>query len=134
MSFVETTSMLYDSYDWRSILIRSVADMCTEETCPEMSAGAHYSYYWTDFNGSNPVPVGVFGGGEEKMSAKLYITTLFQSISDLFHSSPYNKCASGVFPDNFMHTSRAIFKKLFRVYAHVYHHHLNVDAEWWDHA
>ncbi|KAM7459158.1 hypothetical protein BLSTO_00062 [Blastocystis sp. subtype 1] len=105
MNFVEITSMLYDS----------VSDMCTKESCPEMSAGPHYSYYWTDFNGSNPVP----------MTAKQYINTLFQSINDLFESEPFNQCASGVFPESFMKTSRAIFKKLFRVYAHVYHNHLN---------
>lgn len=39
-------------------LMHRVSDMCTKESCPEMSAGPHYSYYWTDFNGSNPVPVG----------------------------------------------------------------------------
>lgn len=60
------------------------------------------------------------------MTAKQYINTLFQSITDLFESEPFNQCASGVFPESFMKTSRAIFKKLFRVYAHVYHNHLNV--------
>ncbi|KNB46478.1 kinase activator [Blastocystis sp. subtype 4] len=91
-----------------------VCDVCQ---CPEMTAGPHYTYFWTDLNGSNPVP----------MSAHDYITTLFQSISDLFHSNPYNQCANGVFPEDFMSTCRTIFKKLFRVYAHVYHHHLNVE-------
>lgn len=31
--------------------------MCTDESCPEMTAGRNYSYVWTDFNGSNPTPV-----------------------------------------------------------------------------
>ena len=62
------------------------------------------------------------------MTAKQYIYTLFQSIKDLFESEPFNQCASGVFPESFMKTSRAIFKKLFRVYAHVYHNHLNAVA------
>ena len=35
----------------------SVIDVCTPEACPEMAAGPHYSYYWTDFNGSSPVQV-----------------------------------------------------------------------------
>ena len=104
MDFVETTSILYDS----------IVDVCTPEVCPEMAAGSHYSYYWTDFNGSDPVP----------MSAREYILTLFQSISDVFSNPPFNACDKGEFPESFMYMCRAIFKKLFRVYAHVYHHHL----------
>lgn len=60
------------------------------------------------------------------MSAREYILTLFQSISDVFNTPPFSQCNQGVFPDNFMSMCRAIFKKLFRVYAHVYHHHLIV--------
>ena len=30
-----------------------------------------------------------------------------------------------MFPEDFMPVMRILFKKLFRVYAHVYHHHLN---------
>lgn len=60
------------------------------------------------------------------MSANEYINTLFQYISDLFKRPPYNECKNGVFPEEFMKTVSNIFKRLFRVYAHVYHHHLNV--------
>lgn len=31
----------------------------------------------------------------------------------------------GVYPENYITVMQIIFKKLFRVYAHVYHHHLN---------
>ena len=60
------------------------------------------------------------------MTANEYIITLINSIHELFSNPPYNRCADGIFPEDFMHTCRAIYKKLFRVYAHVYHHHLNV--------
>ena len=59
------------------------------------------------------------------MSANEYINTLFQYISDLFKRAPYNECENGIFPDDFMKTVSNIFKRLFRVYAHVYHHHLD---------
>lgn len=62
------------------------------------------------------------------MSANEYINSLFQYISDLFKRSPYNECKNGVFPEDFIPTVSTIFKKLFRVYAHVYHHHLNVSC------
>lgn len=57
MEFVETTFILYDSYQFISLVIPRVSDMCTDETCPEMTAGHHYSYVWTDFSGGNPTPV-----------------------------------------------------------------------------
>lgn len=58
MDFVETTNLLYDSYLLYSLFDSfSVVDVCTPEACPEMAAGPHYSYYWTDFNGSSPVQV-----------------------------------------------------------------------------
>lgn len=61
MDFVETTNLLYDSYfsSYISEIFR-VVDVCTPEACPEMAAGPHYSYYWTDFNGSSPVQVACF--------------------------------------------------------------------------
>ena len=31
----------------------------------------------------------------------------------------------GIYPDNYMPIMHIVFKKLFRVYAHVYHHHLD---------
>lgn len=35
----------------------SVSDVCTAKECPEMTAGPHYTYLWTDFHGSDPIPV-----------------------------------------------------------------------------
>lgn len=60
------------------------------------------------------------------MTANEYVNTLFQYISDLFKRPPYNQCKNGVFPPDYLDTIKTLFKKLFRVYAHVYHHHLNV--------
>lgn len=60
------------------------------------------------------------------MTANEYVNTLFQYISDLFKRPPFNECRNGSFPPNYVDTVKVLFKKLFRVYAHVYHHHLNV--------
>ena len=35
----------------------SIADECTSSTCPEMTAGPHYTYLWTDSRGSDPISV-----------------------------------------------------------------------------
>ena len=60
------------------------------------------------------------------MTAPQYISTLFESIDELFSSSRYDQCKNDVFRDEVMQVSRAFYNELFRVYAHVYHHHLNV--------
>ena len=105
VDFVQEITLLYDS----------ISDECTSATCPEMTAGPHYTYLWTDAHGSNPV----------NMSANEYVNTLFQYISDLFKRPPFIDCKNGVFPEEFIPTVKNIFKRLFRVYSHVYHHHLN---------
>ena len=62
------------------------------------------------------------------MTANEYVNTLFQYISDLFKRPPFDECKNGTFPPNYVDVVKVLFKKLFRVYAHVYHHHLNVHA------
>ena len=41
----------------RAWLSSSIAEECTRSSCPEMTAGPHYTYLWTDSRGSNPVSV-----------------------------------------------------------------------------
>ena len=41
---------------WVVCSFPSVSSVCK---CPEMTAGPHYTYFWTDFNGSSPTPVGM---------------------------------------------------------------------------
>ena len=42
---------------WIFFLSFSIADECTSSTCPEMTAGPHYTYLWTDSRGSDPISV-----------------------------------------------------------------------------
>lgn len=37
--------------------ISRIAEECTRSSCPEMTAGPHYTYLWTDGRSSNPVSV-----------------------------------------------------------------------------
>ena len=55
--FVQEITLLYDSCRFISFLTRRIADECTNKTCPEMTAGPHYTYLWTDSKGSTPVNV-----------------------------------------------------------------------------
>ena len=55
--FVQEISLLYDSYDCQRIFDCRISDECTSQSCPEMTAGPHYAYLWTDFKGSSPIEV-----------------------------------------------------------------------------
>ncbi|KAK8808863.1 hypothetical protein WA538_002232 [Blastocystis sp. DL] len=96
------------------LLWESVSDFCNPRTCPEMTAGPHYTYLWTDQYTREPV----------SMPACNYISNVFIWISDEFNSKEFTQIPNGVYPEDFMHIMQIVFKKLFRVYAHVYHHHL----------
>ena len=37
----------------------SISDNCTIDTCPEMTAGPHYTYLWTDDRKQDPISVSV---------------------------------------------------------------------------
>lgn len=57
VDFVQEITLLYDSYVFGFSLTSSISDECTSTTCPEMTAGPHYTYLWTDAHGSNPINV-----------------------------------------------------------------------------
>lgn len=37
-----------------------ISDSCNPQTCPEMTAGPHYTYLWTDENHHNSISVCLF--------------------------------------------------------------------------
>lgn len=55
--FVQEITLLYDSSCFILFLTCRIADECTSKNCPEMTAGPHYTYLWTDSKGSTPVSV-----------------------------------------------------------------------------
>ena len=58
IGFVKEITLLYDSYCILDYFLSfSIADECTSSTCPEMTAGPHYTYLWTDSRGSGPISV-----------------------------------------------------------------------------
>ncbi|KAK8799344.1 hypothetical protein WA171_006089 [Blastocystis sp. BT1] len=97
------------------LLWESISDFCNPYTCPEMAAGPHYTYLWTDEHQRDPI----------SMPACNYISNVFIWASNVFSSDDFAEVSDGVFPENFIPVMRILFKKLFRVYAHVYHHHLS---------
>ncbi|KAF0698758.1 Aste57867_10616 [Aphanomyces stellatus] len=102
-----------DFYNEVSLLYGTISELCTGATCPEMGAGPCYTYLWADEQGA---PVAC--------SAPVYVSNLMTWIDGQL-SDP------AVFPDHgfetnkaFAAASRNILKRLFRVYAHIYHNHV----------
>ena len=82
-----------------------------------MSAGPKYEYLWADgHNIKTPL----------KVSASEYIDFLMTWVDNQLSNEKIFPCQIGVgFPKNFINIIRVIFKRLFRVYAHIYHTHFN---------
>ncbi|KAG1665996.1 hypothetical protein FOA52_010094 [Chlamydomonas sp. UWO 241] len=80
-----------------------------------MSAGGKYEYLWAD---------GVKVKKPIRVSAPEYVNKLFDWIEEQIddpHVFPQQ--LGQPFPPNFMDVTRTIHKRLFRVYAHIYHSH-----------
>lgn len=117
------------------MLYGTITEFCTEDSCPIMSAGPKYEYHWADGH-TVKKPI--------KCSAPKYIDYLMTWVQDqlddetLFPSkigtqlqfkiTHFTKiyCFVGVpFPKNFQSIAKTILKRLFRVYAHIYHQHFS---------
>ncbi|OHT09879.1 mps one binder kinase activator-like 1 [Tritrichomonas foetus] len=107
---------IVDFYNEMQIVVEDVIKHCTEEKCPKMSAGPKYQYLWKD-NERYKTPTLV--------PAHLYIELLFNWIDELLDDQSVFPSDSLVpFPKNFKDIIKQISKRLFRVYAHIYYHHL----------
>jgi len=106
-----------DFFNEISLLYGCVSEYCTEKSCAIMSAGPKYEYLWMD---------GVKYKKPHKCSAPEYIDLLMTWVEDQINDPAIFPVDDGVpFPNNFRTIIKTILKRLFRVYAHIYHHHIN---------
>lgn len=97
-----------------NLLIGALQDLCTEHTCPSMSAGP-YTYMWADGD-KIKVPT--------KMSAPRYFEHLLTWVDNQLSDESFLPVKHGVpFPKSFLKGMHVIYKRLFRIYAHVFHSH-----------
>lgn len=93
------------------------SEFCTKESCPQMTAGSKFTYQWAD---GKKVKKGI------AVSAPEYIEYLFdwvyETISDpqIFPQDDDTK-----FPKTFRKIVANIYKRLFRLYAHIFHSHFD---------
>ena len=104
-----------DFFNQVNLLYGSMSEICTNESCPVMSAGEKYQYYWAD---------GVKVKTPEKVSAPVYVDKLMEWVSEQLDDESVIPTTTDSFPANFKDTMKNIYRRLFRVYAHLYHGHL----------
>lgn len=104
VNFVDEVRLIYES----------VSDSCSPSTCPEMSAGPHFTFLWTDDTTQTPL----------RCSAREYVYRLYAWINECFDKGVLSRVSQLDVSQDVVDTMKVICKKLFRVYAHVYHHHL----------
>jgi len=107
---------IIDFFNQINMLYGSLVEFCTTVTCPTMSAGPKYEYLWADGkNVKKPI----------RVSAPEYADYLMQWTQELLEDEtlfPVND--THAFPKSFRALVKTIFKRLFRIYAHVYYYHV----------
>jgi len=99
------------------MLYGTITEFCTPTECPVMSAGPKYEYHWAD--GTN-IRKAI------KVSAPDYVDYLMVWVQNQLDDETIFPSKIGVpFPKTFQQTVKNIFKRLFRVYAHIYHSHFH---------
>ncbi|KAF2748937.1 maintenance of ploidy protein MOB2 [Sporormia fimetaria CBS 119925] len=110
-----------DFYNQINLLYGSITEFCSPQSCPEMKATDEFEYLWQDStNYKKPT----------KMSAPSYIEHLMSWVQSNVDNEAMFPSRIGVpFPKTFPSLLRTMFKRLYRVYAHIYCHHYPVIIE-----
>ncbi|OEL30097.1 MOB kinase activator-like 1A [Dichanthelium oligosanthes] len=118
-----------DFFNNVNMLYSTLMEFCTPATCPIMSAGPKYEYRWAD---------GVTIKKPIQVSAPKYVECLMDWIEaqlddknifpqQIVYFGPTTVIPTGTpFPPNFRDVVKTILKRLFRVYAHMYHSHFQM--------
>jgi len=104
-----------DLFNEAALVNGMVSDFCTAHSCPRMNAGGNYEYKWAD---------GVKYKTPTDVCAPQYCSLLMQWVSLQLENQAIFPTEPGVnFPHNFRDVVSNIFRRLFRIYAHIYYAH-----------
>lgn len=107
---------IVDFFHQLDFIFEPVSELCTNESCPEMSAGPAYKYAWVDDVEYKKPTI---------LPAHDYIEKVFLSTEEQINNeSIFPSDPSVSYPKDFKNTCQIIMRRLFRVYAHLYCHHL----------
>ncbi|KAI8595797.1 Mps1 binder-like protein [Dissophora ornata] len=106
-----------DFFNQINMLYGTITEFCTPQDCPVMSAGPKYEYHWKDDSHKKPA----------RVSAPVYVDHLMSWVQSQLDSEAIFPSKIGVeFPPDFKTVITDIFRRLFRVYAHIYAAHFPV--------
>lgn len=118
-----------DFYNQINMLYGAITEFCSPATCPRMIATEEYEYLWQEtspLNSNSPSlpkrPV--------SLPACEYIENLMNWVQGFFDNDNIFPSKIGApFPQQFRILVKTIFKRLFRIYAHIYCHHFHEISE-----
>eukprot|EP01087_Luapelamoeba_hula_P011660 TRINITY_DN3196_c0_g1_i1.p1 TRINITY_DN3196_c0_g1~~TRINITY_DN3196_c0_g1_i1.p1 ORF type:complete len:215 (+),score=29.48 TRINITY_DN3196_c0_g1_i1:96-740(+) len=103
-----------DFFNQINMLYGTIMEFCTPQDCPIMSAGPKYEYMWADAKSKKAI----------KCSAPEYMENLMNWVQEqLDDETIFPSRVGEPFIRKFPQLVSTIFKRLFRVYAHIYHSH-----------
>ncbi|KAF4919259.1 putative maintenance of ploidy protein mob1 [Colletotrichum viniferum] len=112
---------MVDFYNQINLLYGAITEFCSPKSCPEMKATDEFEYLWQDSDQYKK---------PTHMSAPDYIEHLMTWVQSTIDNETMMPSRIGVpFPKNFPSHVRQIFKRMYRVYAHVYCHHYSIIRE-----
>jgi len=88
-------------------------DICSSKTCPRMSCGKHIIYDWADETSSKPEP----------LCAIEYMGRLVQWGHEMLKNDSVLPRDGKVWQPHFLDCMKALHRRLFRIYAHIYINH-----------
>ncbi|KAJ3083126.1 Maintenance of ploidy protein mob2 [Rhizoclosmatium hyalinum] len=104
-----------DFFYYTNLFYESIAEFCTVQDCPTMSAGAGVDYNWTDSRGKTV-----------KLPAPQYVDYFMTYAQNILNDQTVFPTKSGAeFPRDFLATIRQIHKQLIRVFVHMYSTHVH---------
>jgi len=107
-----TTVQLFEAVN-KIYGICSEYKLCTDDSCPAMTAGPKFTYLWMY---KKPT----------KVTAPTYIKEALTACSTSIDDPKIFPIEDGEkFPKNFLKIIKLIFKRLFRIYGHTFHSHYN---------
>ncbi|KAI5139665.1 Mob Kinase Activator 3C [Manis pentadactyla] len=106
-----------DFFNRINLIYGTMAERCSETSCPVMAGGPRYEYRWQDERQYRR---------PAKLSAPRYMALLMDWIEGLINDEDVFPTRVGVpFPKNFQQVCTKILTRLFRVFVHVYIHHFD---------
>jgi len=103
-----------DFFNQINLFYGGIQSVCTTDSCPVMGAGPQYEYLWMDEETNKPA----------QLSAKEYIDKLMDWIQTTFDDETiFPSQTDQPFPKKFLTVLKTMYKRLFRVYAHIYYSH-----------